>query len=361
MLALPTTHALLNLDGTRNQFFVFGSLAAGYDSNIFSSGDAEGDYTVTGTFGAELKRRAGIIAVNGSVTFSYIAYDKNVEENAFNPNFFVEFNKTTGRTTGALTISAYKESRSDSSVNIRTSSWNLPIGLNLKYPVNDRYYLTSQTSYLGRKYVENDALANYADVTQSVDVFYIYTSRLDLLGGYRIRFAQTSHGDETTDHWINVGATGSLLAKLNGTVRLGYQLRDVSGNASEEYTHFNMLASLSWPVTRKLILNAQLSRDFNTIATGETVDSFSAHLGATYVMNRKVDFTAGLGYGINHFLGTPPPIREDTFFSFDVGARYSMNEHFKVGASYTYYRNWSTLDYSDFERQGFAIDISSRY
>jgi len=360
-LALPTARALINLDGSRNQLFVFGSVTFGYDSNVFSDSSGRGDYTVTGAVGAELKRRAGIIGVNGTISMNYATYGKFSHENSFNPNLHVEFNKTTGRTTGALTVSAYRENRSDSAVNLRTNSWNFPVELNLKYPVNDRYYFTSQSSYLRRRYVGTTTLANYTDYAEALDVFYVYTSRLDLVGGYRIRISRTSIGQETYDHWFNVGATGGLLAKLNGTVRLGYQIRDISGAGSESYTHFNALAALGWPVTRKLNLTGQLSRDFNTIATGASVDSTSAQLRANYALTRKVEFNAGLAAGRNRFLGTPPPQRHDTFFSFDLGARYKMNEHLQVGATYTYFRNRSTSDFSDFDRQGFAVDVSSRY
>ncbi len=361
LLALPTAHALINLDGSRNQLFVFGSVTLSYDSNVFSDSRNEGDYTVTGAVGAEMKRRAGIIAVNAVFTVNYATYNKYSHENSLNPNLHVEFNKTTGRTTGAFTVSAFRESRSDSAVNLRTNSWNFPLGLNLKYPVNDKYYLTSETTYLRRKYVETTTLANLTDYSQSLDVFYVYTSRLDLIAGYRIRVSQTSVGGDTYDHWFNVGASGGLLAKLNGTVRVGYQIREVGGTGTQNYTHFNALAAVGWPVTRKLNLNAQLSRDFSTIATGASVDSTTASLNAGYAFSRKIDFNAGLGYGLNHFLGTPPPTRRDTFFSFNLGARYKMNEHLQVGASYTYFRNWSTFAFSDFDRQGFAIDVSSRY
>jgi hypothetical protein len=360
-LGLSPARALINIDGQRNQLFVFGSVTFGYDSNIFSDKNATGDYTVNGSVGAEIKRRAGIIAVNATGTLSYATYGNNPDENSFNPNFQLEFNKTTGRTTGAFTISAYRESRSDSAVNLRTNSWNFPVALSLKYPVNDKYYLTSQTTYLRRRYVETTTLANYTDYSQSVDVFYVYTSKLDLVGGYRIRVSQTSAGNDSYDHWFNVGATGGLFAKLNGTIRLGYQLRDFSGATSENFTHVNALAAVAWPVTRKLNLSAQLSRDFNTIATGASVDSLTASLNATYALTRKIEFNGGVAYGQNRFLGGPPPERWDTFFSFDVGARYRMNEHLQVGASYTYFRNWSTFDFSDFDRQGFSIDVSSRY
>lgn len=361
LLGVSPGHALINLDGQRNQLFVFGNVAFGWDSNIFSESSGRGDFTVNGAVGAEIKRRAGIIAVDAVGKMSYSAYGKYSHENSLNPNFQVEFNKSTGRTTGSLTISAFRESRSDSAVNLRTNSWNFPVGLNLKYPVNDKYYLTSETSYLRRRYVDNTSLANLTDYSEGVDIFYVYTSKLDLMGGYRIRVSQTSKGSDTYDHWFNVGATGGLFAKLNGSVRVGYQIRDVADNANTSYSHFNALASLSWPVTRKLNLTGSVSRDFNTIATGASVDSLSASLHASYAYSRKIEFSAGVAAGQNRFLGTPPPARRDTFFSFDAGATYRMNEHLTVGATYTYFRNWSTLAFSDFDRQGFTLDISSRY
>jgi hypothetical protein len=360
VLGLSPARALINIDGQRNQLFVFGSVTFGYDSNIFSDATSTGDYTVSGAVGAELKRRAGIIGVNATGRLAYSTYGNNPDENSLNPNFQVEFTKSTGRTTGAFTISAFRESRADNTVNLRTNSWNFPVGLSLKYPVNDKYYLTSQTTYLRRRYVETVAFANYTDYSQAVDVFYVYTSKLDLVGGYRVRVSQTSFGSDSYDHWFNVGATGGLFAKLNGTIRLGYQLRDVSGAASDRYAHFNALVGVTWPVTRKLSLSAQATRDFNTIATGASVDSLSASLNAGYAFSRKIEFSAGVAAGHNRFLGTPPA-RRDTFFSFDAGARYRMNDHLQVGATYTYFQNWSTFDFSDFDRHGISIDVSSRY
>ncbi len=360
-LALTPARALLNLDGQRNQLFVFGSVSFGYDSNVFAENKGRGDYTVNGAIGAELKRRAGIIAVDAVGKLTYQAFNSYSGENAFNPNFQIEFNKSTGRTTGALTISAYRESRSDSAVNLRTNSWNFPVGLNLKYPVNDKYYLTSETSFLRRRYVDNAALANLTDYSEAVNIYYVYTSKLDLMAGYRIRVSNTSIGEDSYDHWFNIGATGGLFAKLNGTVRVGYQIRDFRGGRNDSYSHLNASASVTWPITRKLNLIGTIGRDFTTIATGASVDSLSAALRASYNFTRKIEFNGGLGYGRNRFLGTPPPERRDTFFSFDVGAAYRMNEHLQVGASYNYFRNWSTLAFSDFDRQGFSVDISSRY
>ena len=40
-----------------------------------------------------------------------------------------EFTKQTGRTTGSLSLSASRESRADAAVNLRSTSWNIPVGL----------------------------------------------------------------------------------------------------------------------------------------------------------------------------------------------------------------------------------------
>jgi hypothetical protein len=358
LLALPAhgAFALLNLDGSRNQVFVFSSASFAYNSNIFSDSTARGDYSVTGEAGIELKRRAGIIAVDCTIKLAYQSYAKYTADNALNPSFYIEFSKTTGRTTGSLTVNAYRESRSDSAVNLLTQSWNVPLGLNIKYPLNDKFYVTSQTGYLERRFIDNTALANYRDYTESVDVYYVYTSKLDLDAGYRIRASSTSIGRDTYDHWFDFGATGGLMAKLSGSIRFGYQIRELKGGGS--FGQFNALAALNWPVTRKLTLSSQISRDFNTIATGDSVDATSFALRANFAFTRKADMECGITYGRNLFLGGK---RQDDFFSWDVSGGYKLNDHLRLAASYNYLQNWSALNFSDFTRHGFSFDISSRF
>ena len=116
LVAAAPADALLNIDGTRNQVFVFGSVGFGYNSNIFAEAGGAGDYTATAQAGVELKRRAGIIAVNATAKVDYVTFNRYTGENSLNPSFYLELNTTTGRTTGALTINAFRETRSDSAV-----------------------------------------------------------------------------------------------------------------------------------------------------------------------------------------------------------------------------------------------------
>lgn len=362
LLTAAPARALINIDGTRNQVFVFGGVTVGYNSNIFAESGGDGDSNLTAHVGMEWKRRAGLIAVDSTLRFDYVAYRRYTDENSLNPHLTVTFSKDTGRTTGALQVNAYRETRSDNAVNLRTDSWNFPVSLSLKYPVNEKLNLSSTTGYLRRTYNESNlGLVDYRDFTQSLDLFYIYTSKLDLIGGYRLRLAKTAANGRSTDHWFNVGATGSLFSKMTGTVRVGYQLRRERQPAHETYGQLNALASVDWAFTRKITLSMQVSRDFDTIATGSSIDATSVTLQGVYTYSSKLDFSASATAGRNKFLTTTAPARKDAFFTWTVGAGYKPSQHLSLGASYHYMRNWSTLSLGDYENHGFSIDISSRY
>lgn len=358
-LAVPA-RALLNIDGTRNQVFVFGQATFSYSSNIFATAGGEGDYSYSGQAGFELKRRRGIIAVNCRGVINYTRYVEFSRESFTNPTFSLELDKSGGRTTGALSVSAFRESRSDSAVNVRTNSWNFPLALNLRYPVNENLYLTSSTGYLRRRYTDTTALTNYTDYSEAVDFFYVYSSKTDLFGGYRVRLAETLAGGNTTDHSFSIGANGGLLPKLTGVVRLGYQLRQQDAT-SETFGQLTLSTSLDWMATRKFTLKLQALRDFSTTATGDSVDSASGSLIATYSFTRRLSADATLAGGRNDFLGQGKPARTDHFAMGEIGARYTFNENLRVGASVSYFKNWSSFSASDFDRYGYTIDVYSRF
>jgi len=351
--------ALLNIDGTRNQVFVFGKVSIAYDSNIFSSAADSGDTIYSAQVGAELKRRAGIISVNARAIFDRQDFQKNKTQSAWNPTFYLELNKTTGRTTGAFTVNAYRSSRADSAVNVRTQTWNFPLGLNVKYPINDNFYVTSTSGYLRRSYVDTTALLNYTDYSEAVDLLYVYTSKTDLSLSYRIRVGHTSL-DNTTDQSLMFGLVNQIIPKVNGSLRAGVQRRTID-STTDTFTQWTLSANLGWAVTRKFNLQAIAARDFSTTAVGGSVDTLSAQLRAAYDFNRKYQANGGVGYGRNKFLDGTTRGRRDDFFSWDVGLTATWSEHLQIGVSYNYLHNWSSIGFSDFERTGYSIDISSRY
>lgn len=361
LLVVPhSVFALLNIDGTRNQVFVFGSIVIAYDSNIFSAPtDSAGDYIYNATVGVELKRRAGIIAVNARAVFDRQEFQKNKTQSAWNPTFFLEFNKTTGRTTGAFTVNAFRSSRADSAVNLRTQTWNFPLGLNIKYPVNDKFYVTSSSGYLKRSYSDGSGLLNYTDYSEGIDLLYVFTSKTDLSLSYRIRVGQTSL-ETTTDQALMVGLVNQIIPKVNGALRFGVQRRTLDGTGAS-FNQLTASADVTWNVTRKLNVQGVVMRDFSTTAVGGSVDSLTGQLRTAYDFSRRYQATGGVGYGRNRFLDGTTEGRRDEFFSWDVGLTFNWSEHLRAGLSYNYLRNWSTLSSSDFERTGYSLDLSSRY
>lgn len=353
----PAAFALLNIGGSRNQVFVFGQVNITHDSNVFSDSTAQDDTIVTATVGAELRRKRGIIGINATVKADYARFDRFGSESGFHPDFQVEFTKSTGRTTGELRLHAFRSNRADAAVNLRTTSWNIPLDLNVRYPVNEKLYLASATGYVRRDYIEDARLVDSVDYTQGVDVFYVYNSRLDLLAGYRFRLSDTATG-LSRDHSFSVGATGGLLPKVTGTVRLGYQARSID-RTDQSFDQATIATSLRWMPTRKFNFDLSVSRDFSVTALGDSVDTLGVALQGTYAMNRRVDFEAGVSYGRNRFLATSP--RTDDFLEWNAGARYTLNEHLTVTGRYSQLENWSTGSFADFVRSVYSLELSTRF
>ncbi|MET0262659.1 MAG: hypothetical protein ABW223_07160, partial [Rariglobus sp.] len=192
--------ALLKFNEGRDQIFVVGSVTIGYDSNIFASSAAEGDIFTNSSLGLEYARRAGLISVNGNISWNLGSFASNTSENFSNPSMGVEFVKNTGRTTGSVTFGASRQSQADPNIGQRTDAWNYNAGLNWKYPVIERYSLAGTFGYGMLDYVDNSAgLVDLSTYSASTDLFYTYTSQRDLLAGYRIRLSDTSSQNQTTD------------------------------------------------------------------------------------------------------------------------------------------------------------------
>lgn len=360
-LAVPYSSALIKFNEGRDQLFVTGTLSIGYDSNIFSTAQAEGDFVSSSSLALEYVRKAGMIGVNGQAAWTLGKFADNASEDFANPSLNLELVKDSGRTTGSYTLSAARQSQADPTIGQRTESWNYNTGLNWKYPVIERYSLAGSLGYGILDYVDNSAgLVDLTTTTASVDLFYTYTSQRDLLGGYRIRFSDTSAVNQTTDHAFTVGVSGKILAKLNGTARAGYQIRQDSATGAT-YGSYTASASTTWAVNKRFSITGTLNKDFSTTATESTTDTLSFNLDAQYVLNQHWTVYTGLGVGYSEFLNGIDGGRNDHYFTWSAGVNYSLNEHFKASLTYSYFQNWSNRTISNFERNSLTLTLSSRW
>ena len=362
--------ALVNLNDGRDKIHVTGDVSFAWDSNIFARQGGGGDYVMSAGMTIDYTRKAGLIGVDASIAVNASRFNKFTTEDFKNPSFNLEFTKQSGRTTGSLALSAARESQADTAANIRDQSWLYSAGLNLKYPVIERYSLSGGANYSYHNYLDNTALVNLKTYSANLDLFYVYTSDRDLFGGYRYRQENTSADSKNTDQAFTLGLSGKILPKLNGSINAGYQLRNsrdvlrsnyLYGIIESRYTSWTSSISLTWSLSKRFSVNGQLSKDFSTTSTNDTTDTLMASLSAQYTFSAKFSVSAGVDFSNNRFLGPSSDGRVDTFFSANLGLNYSFNDHLKATLSESYSTNWSTSPFADFSRNSVSLGLSSRW
>jgi hypothetical protein len=353
--------ALLEFNEGRDKIAVTAGYGISYDSNLFAHAGGAGDYNQSLSLDINYTRRAGLIGVSGSIGVSTGRFDKYTGEDFTNPTCQLEFSKDKGRLTGAISLSAQRQSSSDVTINERTDSWNYGGAVKFRYPINDRYFFSSQSEFSLADYLNNTSLFNLSSYSEAVDVYYTYTSKLDLMGGYRLRLGGAQGGSSTRDQDLTFGATGGILPKLNGSVRFGYQWRNETGTQGGQYDSLTSSVSLAWPVTKRLNFSASASKDFATTATDVSVDSTDISLSAAVKPIGKINVNPRLDYTVSRFLGPKGGGREDRALSCSLSISLALTSHISASISYAYIVNQSNVAFSDFGRHTASVNLSARY
>lgn len=368
-------HALVTLNDGTDKIFVSSTFSMGYDSNITASALGVSDISYGGSMAIVYQRRAGLIGVNANLGFSLNDFVKNKSYDTFNPSYSIELDKGTGRLTGDLTLSAVRSSQADAAVNLYDVSWNYGLGLNLHYPVIERYSFTVSLNYGLLDYTDTGGvpLVNLSTYAASIGLFYVLSEERDLFADYRYRYQQSSDSTSTTDNGVSLGVNGRIIWRINGSLSAGYDLRSAQGVSntgvvdSGNYSGLWVTGSANINVARKLKLTAAISRDYSTTATNATTDTTSGTLDASYALTARYSFNTGVGGGINQFLGpfgylTGTTIdRRDYYFAWHTGVNYTLNDHLSLGLAYLYFQNWSNLALASFSRDTVTLSLTTRW
>ncbi|MEX2043846.1 MAG: outer membrane beta-barrel protein [Opitutus sp.] len=375
-MACPPAHALVRLNDGRDQIHVTFSANVSSDSNVYANSDDKGDVIYSSGITADYVRRAGWIGVNASIAVSAARFGEFNEENYSNPSYSLEFTKQSGRTTGSVAFQAQRESRADAAVNIRSESWNYSSDLNVKYPINGVLSAAGMLGYSNRDYIDESLFSDLSTYAASLDFFYVISSLRDLSVGYRYRYNETSRSTSAGDHGINVGMHGRLIRGVKGNLRVGYQTRklDTGLPTDARFNSWTAGGSASYALGRRISLTGQISKDFSVTATEASVDSTSASLEMQFTANSRLSAGTSLGWGQSKFLGDtgrivvsagPPPVlggqRQDDYLNLGGSLNFSLNEHLRLSASYSWFKNWSTLEYADFVRNAWSVNMVSRW
>jgi hypothetical protein len=368
-LSPPPARALVSLEDGRDHLFVDGSVEVGYDSNVFANAQSGGSMIYQGSLGMEFTRRAGWIGVNASASLDYARYANFRSQDYVDPKLTAELTKQSGRTTGSLTVSVQRENRADVTVNTRDVSWNYDVGLDFQYPVIERYSITGSFDYNRVDYQDQQLFTNLTTYTGNLFLYYILNEQRDLFVNYRLRFSDEATGDFDVDNSLSAGVSGKVYGPFNGSFQIGYETRMMYGGPDngKEFGNLTMSGAATWNMNRRMTLTANLSRDYSTTATAQSIESTSAGLIFQDSFTAKASTSLSGSVGENRFLGAEGLVvpggesRVDTFWDLNAAYFYTVNQHIKLSLSYSYYRSYSTLAYAEFPREQTNMTLSSHW
>jgi hypothetical protein len=354
--------ALLTFDEGHDQLFATGSLSTTFDSNIAANRFAQADVIYSAGAGLEYSRRAGIISVDASTGVSISRFGKTTSDDFSDPHLQSEFTANDERTSADLTLSGARQSAADVVSGLRAVSWNYAAGFDTKYRVTDRYSVSGTFNYTLQDYVtKSPDLNNLSSYSAGTNLYYTINSARDFFVGYTYGLQEAGHGLSFENHSFNAGIDGKILPKLNGTISAGYELEIPHGSTDTSTGSTTEAITLTWNFSRRLKITGDLSQNFSVVSTDSSVNTLAGNLDATFSMNSKTSLTGGIGGGYNRFIGAVAAGRRDTYFTWNTGVNYTINDHFTTSLTYTYYQNWSTASFSDFIRNTITLALNMRF
>jgi hypothetical protein len=368
--ACPHALALVSLEDGRDHLFIDGSVEMSYDSNIFAHAQSGGSLSTQGSLSTEFVRHAGLIGVNVTASLTFARFARYSQQDYVDPKVSAELTKQTGRTTGSLTLSMERDSRADVDVNTRDTSWLYEAGLNFQYPVIERYSISGAFDVSHTDYLNKQLFTDNTTYSGSLYLYYVLNEMRDIFVDYRSRVSYLGNGQDELDNSLTAGVSGKVIGPFNGSIQLGYQVRDPLGSAPSitgRYGDLNGSGTMTWNINRRVTLTADLLKDFAVTANALSVDSTSGGLTLQDSVTSKLVATLDGTLGENRFLGnggqTAPGNQEriDRFVSAGGFCSYAFSEHLKIQAGYSYYKSWSNVAYAEFPRAQYNLTLSSHW
>jgi hypothetical protein len=170
--------------------------------------------------------------------------------------------KLTGRAQFTATVNASYQSQPDFSQPNQPTSSNVGSYLtanakaDLSYRLTPRFSTVTSVSYNAVQYAESTQSAdNYATTTFGLELRYLFSPRLTLLG--EVRYSSDSHDNnaalDTTSYYALIGGELSLSRRFTVSLRVGEVVQEFSDSGSRDSAPY-LEASLNYRITQQTIL-----------------------------------------------------------------------------------------------------------
>jgi polysaccharide biosynthesis protein VpsM len=348
--------------GDGAELFLTGTLGVRADDNIFLSQDGDSDVIfdinpgVELTFGKDAQLKGSLTLVDAIATYSD---HSDLNSNLFSADFVSKYDD------GKLKLgfnASYRELNQNTVDNrgltrrdVFTTGGNTEVEVSQLTSVGGGVVF-SHENYKRRGYTDSD------NITVPVDFYYKWTPKLDVSVGYRYRDYEVDLGQDSKDHFFNIGARGEFSPKLTGKLAVGWTKRKFegrdpfSGRFGGDDDMFGVDASFAYEISPKTSLQLGASNDFGTSPQGLQQQNLIFNGMVTTKITEEWTVNAGLSYrGIDY--GT----RTDDYWEGVLGTAYIINANVRIVGSYVYRDYKSDVRLAEFENNVFSIAANFRY
>jgi len=347
--------------GDGAELFATGTLGVRADDNIFLANNATSDviFDITPgmeiTFGKDAQVKGSLTLVDGFTNYT--------DHSSLNTNLF-SGDVAAGYGDGKTKVdfgTGYHE------LNQNTVDVRSPNGGSLtrrdafdahilgEFEISEITSISAGYSYAHTHY-QRSGYGNSDDSTVPINFYYKMTPKVDLSAGYQYRDYQTTIGQNSKDHFLNVGARGEFTPLLSGSFRIGYTKRQLSGSGGGDETMLGLDGSLTYAITPKTSLQLNASSSPDTSPQGQQQKNFSIGGTVTANVSDVWKLTGGLSYRAIDYL-----TRTDDYVEGSLGATYIVNAYVSIIGAYAYRNNSSAISSSEFTNNVFSLAANLRY
>lgn len=349
--------------GSGAELFLTGTLGVRVDDNIFLERNGRDDVIfdinpgVELTFGKNAQLKGALTLTHNFATY---ADNSNLNTNLLQADFVSKYDDAKLK----LGFNAGFHELNQNAPDIRglTRRDVTTLGGNAEIEVSPIFSVGSGVSFLHENY-KRRTFDDADELTIPLDVYYNMTSKLAVSVGYRYRDRDiTGVGQDSTDHFFNVGARGEFTPKLTGVFKVGYGKRNLAQSGllrSSENTLVGLDSSFAWELSPKTSLQLGASNDFGVTPQGEQQENLTINASATTKLSTEWSVNGGVSWRSIDYAA-----RKDDFWEFQLGTTYVINSNIRLAGGYVH-RDYSTGNRlfagNEFKNNVFNVAATLRY
>jgi polysaccharide biosynthesis protein VpsM len=348
--------------GDGAELFLTGSLGVRADDNIFLAKDAESDVIFDITPGIDLTFGKNS-QLQGSLTlahmFSNYADNSDLNTNLFSGDFLSRYDD--GKMKLGFNLGYHELNQNSVDIRGLTRRDIFSAGGNAEVEISQITSIAggiafNHENYKRRSYTDSDSL------TVPIDFFYKWTSKVDLSAGYRYRDYQVDIGQDSTDHFFNVGARGEFTPKLTGRFAVGLNTRKLDGvnpitrRSGGDDTQLGLDASFGYEISPKTSLQLGASNDFGTSPQGQQQKNFTVNGMVITKISEEWSVNGGLS-----FRSIDYGSRTDDYFEGQLGTTFIVSANVRIIGGYVYRNYSSDFAANEFKNNVFSVSANFRY